>query len=193
MFGGLWSRGVHLFSLWAALFFLAVMLSAVLLFRMAIKGAEKRTNLRARTALKLVNSFVAYAAGILLVAVILHMFGVNTVALLASAGIVSIAVGMGAKDIVSDVVAGLFLIVEDSIHIGDEVSVGSWKGRVTDMGIRTTKIADEDQNVKILNNSHISDIVNMSRKGNSAHKAAEEPEKAGEAEGQQNGKNAKKN
>ena len=193
VFGGLWSRGVHLFSLWAALFFLAVMLSAVLLFRMAIKGAEKRTNLRARTALKLVNSFVAYAAGILLVAVILHMFGVNTVALLASAGIVSIAVGMGAKDIVSDVVAGLFLIVEDSIHIGDEVSVGSWKGRVTDMGIRTTKIADEDQNVKILNNSHISDIVNMSRKGNSAPKAAEEPEKAGEAEGQQAGKNEKKN
>ena len=94
---------------------------------------------------------------------VLYMFGVNTVALLASAGIVSIAVGMGAKDMVSDILAGLFLAVEDSVHIGDDVTVGSWKGRVTNMGIRTTEITDENSNVKIMNNSRISDVVNMSR------------------------------
>ena len=114
--------------------------------------------------LKLVDSFIAYAAGILLLVGVLYMFGVNTTALLASAGIVTIAVGMGAQSMVSDFVAGLFLAIEDSIHMGDIVSIGSWKGRVTDMGIRTTKITDENQNVMILNNSRISDVVNMSRK-----------------------------
>ncbi|MBO5551536.1 MAG: mechanosensitive ion channel, partial [Lachnospiraceae bacterium] len=164
VYGGMWSRGVHLFSLWAALFLISAVLTAVILIRIVIKGMEKRTNARTRTVLKLVDSFIAYAAGILLLVGVLYMFGVNTTALLASAGIVTIAVGMGAQSMVSDFVAGLFLAIEDSIHMGDIVSIGSWKGRVTDMGIRTTKITDENQNVMILNNSRISDVVNMSRK-----------------------------
>ena len=92
------------------------------------------------------------------------MFGVNTTALLASAGIVSIAVGMGAQSMVSDILAGMFLTIEDSIHMGDVVTVGHWTGRVTDMGIRTTKITDDSQNIMILNNSRISDVINMSRR-----------------------------
>ena len=163
IFGGLWSRGLHLFSLWAALYVLAVTLSLELLLRRLLRNSARQADLRTRTVLKLTDSFVSYATVILLLVVILYMFGVNTVALLASAGIVSIAVGMGAKDMVSDILAGLFLAVEDSVHIGDDVTVGSWKGRVTNMGIRTTEITDENSNVKIMNNSRISDVVNMSR------------------------------
>ena len=163
VFGEVWSRGVHLFSIWYALFFVSVTLSVTLFIRMLLEGAESRADLRTRTILKLIDSFIAYAAGITLVLGVLYLFGVNTEALVASAGIVSIAIGMGSKDMVSDVVAGLFLAIEDSIHLGDEVTVGSWKGRVTDMGIRTTEITDENRNVKLINNSHISDVVNMSR------------------------------
>ena len=164
VFSGMWSRGIHLFSLWAALFLLSVVLSAAILFRMALAVPLKRADSQTRTVLKLADSFVVYATGIILVLGILYLFGVNTAALLASAGIVSIAVGMGAKDMVSDILAGLFLAMEGSVHMGDTVTIGSWKGRVTDMGIRTTKITDDSQNVKILNNSRISDVVNMSRK-----------------------------
>ena len=128
-----------------------------------LRETEKRTNPRIRTILKLADSAVAYGAGVLIVIGILYMFGVNTTALLASAGIVSIAVGMGSQSLVSDIVAGLFLAMEDSIHMGDVVTVDSWTGRVTDMGIRTIEITDDSKNVKILNNSNISDIVNMSR------------------------------
>jgi small conductance mechanosensitive channel len=163
VFGGFWSRGVHLFSLWAALYFMAVTVSVELLLRLVLRNSARQADLRTRTVLKLTDSFVAYATVILLLVVVLYMFGVNTVALIASAGIVSIAVGMGAKDMVSDILAGLFLAVEDSVHMGDEVSVGSWKGRVTNMGIRTTEITDENQHVKIMNNSRINDVVNMSR------------------------------
>ncbi|MBQ1383906.1 MAG: mechanosensitive ion channel, partial [Firmicutes bacterium] len=163
LFGGFWSRGVHLFSLWAALFFTSVSLLGALLLRMALKGAEVRANPRVRTILKLADSSVSYAVGSFIIFGILYMFGVNTTALLASAGIVSIAVGMGAKDMAADILAGLFIATEDSLHMGDVVTIGSWKGRVTDLGIRTIEITDDSQNVKILNNSHVSDIVNMSR------------------------------
>ena len=163
VFGGMWSRGFHLFALWAALFFLAVTLCVAVVIHRILEEAEKQTNFRTRSVLMLVDSFVAYATGILLIVGILYMFGVNTMALLASAGIVSIAVGMGSKDMVADILAGLFFAIEDTIHMGDVVTIGSWKGRVTDMGIRTTKITDDSQNVKILNNSHISDVINMSR------------------------------
>lgn len=164
VFGGLWSRGVHLFSLWAALFFLAVTLCVTILLRRALQSAEKRTDSRTRTILKLADSSAAYAAGACIVLGILYMFGVNTTALLASAGIVSIAVGMGAKDMAADIIAGVFIAIEDSIHMGDVVSIDSWKGRVTDMGIRTIQITDDKEHVKILNNSNITDLVNMSRK-----------------------------
>ncbi len=164
VFGGIWSRGVNLFSLWAALFFVSVTLFFVLLLREVLLSAAKQADLRTRTVLKLSDSFIAYATGILLLVGVFYMFGVNTTALLASAGIVSIAVGMGAQSMVSDILAGMFLTIEDSIHMGDVVTVGHWTGRVTDMGIRTTKITDDSQNIMILNNSRISDVINMSRR-----------------------------
>lgn len=162
VFSGLWSRGVHLFSLWAALFFLSGTLCVVLLIRKMISRAERRADYRTRSVLRLLDNLVAYAAGFFIIAKILYMFGANTEALLASAGILSIAVGMGSKDMVADILAGLFLLVEDSIHLGDEVSIDKFNGRVTDMGIRTIKVTDASQNTMVLNNSKIKSVVNMS-------------------------------
>ena len=163
IFNGRWSRGVHLVSLWAVLFFVSVTLFLTFWVRSTLKHMESRLGARSMTVLRLVDSFIAYATGLALLFHSLYIFGVDTKALLASAGIVSIAVGMGAKDMIADVLAGLFMAVEDSIHMGDVVSVKSWKGCVTDMGIRTTRIMDDSQNVMILNNSHINDVVNMSQ------------------------------
>ena len=94
----------------------------------------------------------------------LYLFGVDTAALIASAGMVSIAVGMGARELVTDILAGIFMLLEGSLHVGDTVQVGGWEGVVTDMGIRTTRITNADGEVKILNNSHISDVVNKNCK-----------------------------
>jgi small conductance mechanosensitive channel len=89
---------------------------------------------------------------------------VNTTALLASAGIISIAVGMGAQSMAADLLAGVFMMLEGTVRVGDHVNVGGVTGYVTDMGIRSTQITDEDGNVIILNNSKVSSVCNMSRK-----------------------------
>ena len=71
---------------------------------------------------------------------------------------------MGAQSMASDLLAGFFMMLEGSIHVGDHVSAGGITGYVTDMGIRTTEITDENGNVMILSNSRVGNILNMSRK-----------------------------
>ena len=164
VFGEKWVKGVHLVSLWAALFTLAVTLSVTFVIRSILRLAEKRMSLRGKTVIRLVDSLISYVVGIFLIFCILDMFGVNTTALLASAGVISIAVGMGAQSMAADLLAGFFMMVEGSVHVGDYVSVSGVKGHVTDMGIRTTEITDDDGNVVIFNNSKVSSVLNMSRK-----------------------------
>lgn len=164
VFTGDWSKGVNLFSLWAALFIAAVTLFCKFLIRKALSSLEKHISLSGKTIIRLANSLTAYAANIFLIFFILDMFGVNTAALLASAGVISIAVGMGAQSMAADLLAGFFMMLEGSVHVGDYVSVSGVKGHVTDMGIRTTEITDDEGNVVILNNSHVNAVCNMSRK-----------------------------
>ena len=159
-----WSKGIHLFSLWAALFVLSVTLCCEYMLRTALRVLEGRLSLRAKTITRLVDSLITYGVRIFLAFCILDLFGVNTTTLLASAGVISIAVGMGAQSMASDLLAGFFMMLEGSVHVGDHVSVSGVTGYVTDMGIRTTEITDEDGNVVILNNSKVTGVRNMSRK-----------------------------
>ena len=164
VFNGRWSKGVNLFSLWAALFVLAVTLCVELLIRTALNRVESRLSLKSKTITRLAKSLVAYAVGIFLAFCILDMFGANTTALLASAGIISIAVGMGTQSFASDLLSGFFMMMEGNVHVGDHVSVAGITGHITDIGIRSTEITDEEGNVMILNNSQVSGVLNMSRK-----------------------------
>lgn len=163
VFSGRWSKGLHLYSLWAAIFILVGTLFCVYLIKTVLDHLENRLGLRAKTITRLTGSLISYIAVAFLAFCILGMFGVNTTALIASAGIISIAVGMGAQSMAADLLAGFFMMLEGSVHVGDYVSVGGVKGYVTDMGIRTTEITDDNGNVVILNNSKVSGVSNMSR------------------------------
>ena len=167
VFSGKWSRGLHLFSIWAALMVLAVTICFENLIRAVLRSLESRYSIRARTVSRLASSLITYAASLFLIFSIFNMFGANTTALLASAGVVSIAVGMGAQSMASDLLAGFFMMLEGTIHVGDDVAVGSPReritGKVVDMGIRTLKIVDETGNLVTLNNSKANPICNMNR------------------------------
>jgi small conductance mechanosensitive channel len=163
VFSRQWSNGVHLFSIWAALFILAVTICCEFIVRTVLNYMESRISLQSRTVTRLAKSLVDYAVDLFLLFFILGMFGVNTTALLASAGIISIAVGMGAQSMAADLLAGFFMILEGSVHVGDYVKAGGVTGHVTDMGIRNIEITDDEGNVVILNNSKVSPVCNMSR------------------------------
>ena len=164
VFSGKWSKGLNLFAAWASLFILAGMLCTLLLLRTALTLLENSLSVRARTVTSLIRSVVSYAAYIFLIFKILDMLGVNTTALLTSASIFSIAIGFGAKSMAEDLIAGLFLMTEGTIHVGDQVSVGNVTGHITNIGIRTIEITDDQGNVVTLNNSKVTGVRNMSRK-----------------------------
>ena len=163
VFSGNWSRGVHLFSLWAALLVTAVVLFFEFLIRTVVNFLENRLSLRAKTVTRMADSLIVYVVRFFLIFFIAYLFGVNTAALLASAGVISIAVGMGAKSLAGDLLDGFFMMLDGTIHVGDYVRVSGVTGTVTNMGIRTTEITDDEGNVVVLNNSRVAGVCNMSR------------------------------
>ena len=116
---------------------------------------------RGLTIVKLINSFLSWIIGIVAVLLILGSFGVDTGTLLASAGILSLVIGLGAQSLIADIIAGLFIVIEGEYQVGDIVVIDDWRGTVKEIGIRTTRIEDAGGNVKFINNSEVKTIVNQ--------------------------------
>lgn len=117
---------------------------------------------RSETVGNLLRSIIKYSSVILAIFLILSAWGVQTPTLLASAGILGLALSFGAQSLIEDVIAGLFIIFESQFEIGDVVQIGDFRGQVVELGIRTTKFEDINGDIKILNNSDIRGAINTS-------------------------------
>lgn len=115
---------------------------------------------RGITVAQLVNNLLKWIVAIVLVIVVLAVWGVDTTALITGAGVITLVVGLGLQSLISDVVAGLFIVFENEFNVGDIVTIDGFRGEVISIGIRTTKLKTEG-NVKIFNNSQISGILNQ--------------------------------
>jgi len=99
----------------------------------------------------------------------LSEIGVNVAPLLAGAGIVGIAIGFGSQKLVQDVITGLFLLLENTVQVGDNVSVSGLTGTVENVSIRTIRLRAADGAVHIVPFSAVTTITNSSRgAGNAA-------------------------
>lgn len=109
-------------------------------------------------------TIVGALAAVSVVAICLALLGVDTTTLPASAGILSIAVSLGAKDLVADILSGLYIIFEGEFRVGDIITLNGWRGTVLDIGVRTTKVQDGSQNIKVVRNSEVSNVINMTKR-----------------------------
>ena len=106
-------------------------------------------------------SLIKYAAIIVLLFFILKSVGVDTTAILAGIGILGLIVGLGAQPLIADILAGLFIVFEKVFDVGDIIVVDGFRGTVKEIGIRTTQIVDLGGNIKIINNSNLKTVINM--------------------------------
>lgn len=109
--------------------------------------------------LNLIKWIVAIAS----VFLIMGAWGADTTLMLASAGVLTLIIGLGSQALVSDILAGIFIVFEGDFQVGDIVIIDGWRGEVKSIGIRTTKLVDAGGNIKIMNNSDIRSIVNQTQ------------------------------
>lgn len=128
------------------------------------KSAVTRQRERARTAASVLNSSSKAVIGLVAGAMILGELGVDLGPLVASAGVVGFAVGLGAQTIVRDVFSGIIMLVEDQYGVGDDVEVLEVKGKVETVGLRITTVRDRQGTLWYLRNGEILKVGNKSQK-----------------------------
>lgn len=159
-----WAKGINIFSFsYIVLIIIEVTVIAKLLTKF-ISILTTNFGSRAETIGRLLNNFIKYTSVLGAVFYCLNFTGVQASTLLASAGILTLVVGLGAQSLISDILAGIFIVFEGEFRVGDIVTIGDWRGTVLEIGIRSTKIEDVSQNIKILNNSSITGVINMTKK-----------------------------
>lgn len=120
---------------------------------------------RVRTLRGLAQSLLRYSLYFFGGMIILPELGVPTASLLAGAGILGLAVGFGAQNLVRDVITGFFILFEDQYGVGDYVTIAGMTGVVEEMGLRVTKVRESTGELHIVPNGEIKQVTNFSRGG----------------------------
>jgi len=118
---------------------------------------------RAATTGTILKSTLNGLIWLIALSMILSEFGLNLGPVVASAGVVGVALGLGAQTIVRDILAGIFMLVEDQYGVGDNVEVLEVKGIVESVGLRITTVRSEDGVLWYLRNGEILKIGNKSQ------------------------------
>lgn len=160
---GNWTKGINLFAVIAVIVTFCVEYLAYLVVKVISIMLISLTDLKGETVFTLIRSFFNYAIFIGAVCVSLDFLGVDTATLLASIGLLSLAISLGAKDIVADILAGLSIVFEGTYFVGDYIRIGDFKGKVLEIGIRSTKILGATKDVKIISNHEIGSVINYSK------------------------------
>lgn len=130
------------------------------------RDAEDRVieaNPRARTLLPMLRNAAIIILAVVVGIVTLSELGINIAPLLAGAGVLGVAVGFGSQTLVKDFLTGLSIILENTIAIGDVVTIAGHSGTVEGMSIRTVRLRDAQGALHILPFSEITQIINQTK------------------------------
>ncbi|CAM5368942.1 mechanosensitive ion channel family protein [Streptomyces griseorubiginosus] len=110
--------------------------------------------------LRSVASFIILGTAALMV---LGAFEINLAPLLASAGVAGVAIGFGARNLVTDFLSGVFMILEDQYGVGDTIDAGVASGEVIEVGLRVTKLRGDQGEIWYVRNGEVKRIGNLSQ------------------------------
>ena len=118
---------------------------------------------KAKTVSSLVRSLVKYISILAAICFVLVAWGVDVAGIIAGVGVLTLIVGLGCQTLIQDVISGLFIVFDDYFASGDMVIIDGFRGKVVEVGLKTTKLEDFGGNIKSITNSSITTVVNMSR------------------------------
>jgi moderate conductance mechanosensitive channel len=130
-------------------------------FKMKARVPGKVNEGREQTLIKLCENIVYYVIYFIAIVTILGLFGIELGPILASAGVLGLAIGFGAQGLVKDVVTGFFILFENQYGVGDRVRMNGVEGTVEELGLRTTTIKGDNGEYFYLSNSSITQVANI--------------------------------
>lgn len=143
-----------------------ILLAAIIIdkvLRLFIKIPKNLDNRRAHTYATIMRRIIS----IIVYAIAMHFalikLGVDLTPILASAGIIGIIAGIGARTLIEDLINGFFLVTQDSIAIGDYVKLDDAEGTIEKIGLRTLTIRGDSGELYIIPNNQVKKVINFSR------------------------------
>lgn len=146
--------------------FIVYIIAKGIIRRLLLHKGDKLTEgkkQRLKTLESLLTNIVFYIILFISVIAILGEFNIDATGILASAGVLGLAIGFGAKDLVSDVVTGFFMLMEDQINVGEYVTVGTYSGVVEGIGLRLLKLRGTNGDLHYIPNRDVRALTNHSR------------------------------
>jgi moderate conductance mechanosensitive channel len=126
-------------------------------------GASAESNSRVRTLLPIVRGTLAVVLIVMTVLMALSVLGVQVGPLLASAGVIGIAVGFGAQTLVRDLFSKFFYLLDDAFRVGEYIQSGNYKGTVEHLGARSIRLRHHRGPVYTIPYGQLGAVQNMSR------------------------------
>ncbi len=152
---------LKMLALLGATLIVAIIIDIIL--RSLIRVPHHFDTRRSRTVVTVLRNIITVTVYAIAIYVMFVILGVNITPLLASAGIVGLVIGLGAKSLIEDLIAGLFLLTQDSIAIGDAVKINDAEGKIERINFRILTIRAGDGSLYIIPNGQIKSLINFSR------------------------------
>jgi moderate conductance mechanosensitive channel len=127
------------------------------------REAQVARSARLRTLLPLLRTMLSVTILIVAGMMVLSEIGVNIGPLLAGAGIIGVAIGFGSQKLVQDLINGIFLLLENAMQVGDQVTVFGLSGTVENLSVRTIRLRAGDGSVHIIPFSSVTSVTNVNR------------------------------
>ena len=124
---------------------------------------SERRGQRAKTIGSVLTSIVSFVVWGIAFVLVLGEFGLDLTPIIASAGVIGVAVGFGAQNLVKDFLSGMFMLLEDQYGVGDVVDLGQASGTVESVGLRITTVRDVAGTVWYVRNGEVSRVGNSSQ------------------------------
>ncbi len=165
--GGNWFVPTRNIVLIAVVAFIAIKIGG-LIIRRTISTLSKRkldteAKKRAETLSRVIRNLLTTVIIVVALMMILEELGIDIGPILAAAGIVGLAVGFGAQNLVKDVINGFFILLEDQIRVGDVVQIAGKGGIVENVNLKMTVLRDLAGNVHYIPNGSIDLVTNMTK------------------------------
>lgn|GEM_PF-2318629 len=160
---GRWEKGFNIFAITSVVIIWLVYSVFMQIFLYLFKKLLSMVKPKSETILRLMRSFIVYGTMLAMIFYSMNVLGFDSASLLASAGLVGLIISWGAKDMITDILAGLFIIFENQFQVGDIIEVNGEKGTVLEIGVRTTRLMTVPSDTRIISNRSLTNVLNKSR------------------------------